>query len=110
MNHWLKEIKEAKSLLRSARVIMFQGFSEILIPESSRPVSRVVEYSFSDLGGNSEISGFYIVDVSGFVIYSERLACDTKIKDGDVVTLNLGKMRVNNKWDLEELIPEKDYC
>ena len=110
MNYWLKEIKEAKRIMRHARVILYQGSCETLIPESSRPVSHVIEYSFSELGRTSTITGFYLVDVSGFVIYNIRFDYEIKIKDGDTVKVDLGKLKVNNKWYLEQLIPEKDYC
>ena len=108
MNHWLKEIKEAKSLLRSARVILYKGSCETLIPESSRPISPVIEYNFKDLG-SSEISGFYVVDISGFVIYNKRFHLKIIAKEGDTLKVDLSKIKVN-KWDLEQLIPEKDYC
>lgn len=107
MNPWLKEIKNAKRLIKSARVILYQGSCEMLIPESSRPISPVIEYSFKDLG--SSVSGFYVVDHSGFVIYNQRFHSEIKIKDGDFVKVDLSKMKVNNKWDLEQLISEKDY-
>ena len=109
MNHWLKEIKNAKRLINSARVILYHGSCETLIPESSRPISPVIEYSFSDLGA-TEISGFYVVDVSGFVIFDQKFVHNIKIQDGDTVKVDLSKMKVNNKWDLETLVPEKDYC
>lgn len=120
MNHWLKEIKEARRFANSAILeLYFLGtsskidfsqqadlFRELSVPGTERSLSCFVV--FNDLSGfDQEISGYRIVD-QGTVVFQQEFYFPVKFQDGDTLKIDLSKIKVN-KWDLEELI-SKDYC
>lgn len=103
MSFWLKQYKYAKDVLNSSFVyLQVNGHA---IEETKKKLTSVVEYD--DFEGT--IDGFYIFDKDHRFVYGQNLVSPMTLLKGDNLRLDLGKVKIDNKWLAEDLLVKDDY-
>jgi len=107
INPWLKDFKAAKKLLQGCKVALFDQDSEglwVLIPNTEKPLAPTVTWDVEGL--NARVCGGMILDRNGSIIWQQEqhhmIITDHVVS----VTFDFRKLKVNGKWDLDQILPE----